>query len=264
MVFAPIVPYWQGISVGQYSTPFIHDINKDGLGDLVVGEFRGTVNYMPNIGTPGNPVFHPVMDEAPNNEFFGAINTQQPGWSTGFSAPAVLECSDGTMTIVTGSELGYLEYYAINPDSIDKLGAHFEIINEQLGGLKEGRITRPAFGDLNGDTFLDALVGNNRGGLGLFSSPVKNDCTVPTNELQQGIGVELYPNPTGDVLYVELKTAGNLGCQYRIFNALGQFVTQGSLLPGEKRVDVANFSQGLYFMELTVGDASVTKRFVKE
>jgi Secretion system C-terminal sorting domain/FG-GAP-like repeat len=264
LAYGPIIPFWQGISVGQYSTPFIHDINHDGLGDLVVGEFRGTVNYLPNIGTPGNPLFHSDPDEAPNNFFFGAINTQQPGWSSGFSAPVVVECSDGTMTLVTGSELGYLEYYRINPDSLDKPGASFEIISEQLGGLREGRITRPAFANLNGDDFLDALVGNHRGGFGLFSSPVKNDCTVGSKEQQTDLGVELYPNPTGEVLFVDLKTASNLVCQYRIFNALGQFMSKGSLPPGEKQVDVANLGQGLYFMEITVGEARVTKRFVKK
>ncbi|MCU0347569.1 MAG: FG-GAP-like repeat-containing protein, partial [Saprospiraceae bacterium] len=91
LAFAPIVPYWQSISVGQYSTPFVHDMNKDGLGDLIVGEFKGTINYLPNIGSPGNPVFHSNPDAAPNNFFFGGINAQQPGWTTGYSAPAVIE-----------------------------------------------------------------------------------------------------------------------------------------------------------------------------
>lgn len=264
LAFAPIIPYWQGISVGQFATPFVHDINKDGLGDLVVGEFRGTVNYLPNIGTPGNPVFHSNPDEAPNNWFFGAINTQQPGYSSGYSAPVVLETPDGTMFIVTGSELGFMEYYKVIPDSIDVFGAQFELINEQLGGLREGRITRPAFGDLNGDNFLDCLVGNHRGGLGLFSSPITKDGMVGAKDVRPTLGVELYPNPTGDVLFVDIQAEGSLACQYRIFNALGQYVAQGSLLSGDKRVEVGSLSSGLYFMELTLGEARVTKRFVKK
>ncbi len=264
LAFAPIIPYWQGISVGQYSTPFIHDVNKDGLGDLIVGEFRGTVNYLPNIGAPGNPVFHPNPDEAPNNYYFGAINTQQLGWSSGYSAPAVLEFANGAMALVTGSELGYLEFYRINPDSLDKPGAAFEILDEKLGSLREGRITRPSFTDLNGDAFLDALVGNHRGGLALFSSPVKNDGTVSAKEKRQELGVAIYPNPTSGQLFVDVQTATNNPIQYRIYNSLGQFVAQGILPVGERGIAVGNFSQGLYLIELSDGERGVTKRFVKQ
>ncbi len=271
LAFAPIIPYWQGISVGQYSTPFIHDINKDGLGDLVVGEFRGTVNYLPNIGTVGDPVFHSNPDESPNNWNFGAISTQQPGWSSGYSAPAVIEAADGTMFLVTGSELGFLEYYRINPDSINDsptgptdLGGQFELINDQLGGLREGRITRPAFANLNGDDFLDAIIGNHRGGLGLFSSPVKLDGSVAAKEPRSELGVALYPNPTAGALFVDVKTAIDKPLQYRIFNSLGQFMSQGELLPDQRSIEVGSFANGLYLLELTDGEAGVTKRFVKQ
>ena len=71
MQFGPMQFFWKNINVGQISTPFIHDINKDGLPDLLVGELKGTVNYFPNIGTPENPDFHPVPEESPNNFFFG-------------------------------------------------------------------------------------------------------------------------------------------------------------------------------------------------
>ncbi|MBK9016224.1 MAG: T9SS type A sorting domain-containing protein [Saprospiraceae bacterium] len=263
--YGPIIPYWQGISVGQFSTPFIHDMNKDGLSDLIVGERNGTINYLPNIGTVGNPDFHTDPGEAPNNEYFGAISTQQPGYTTGYSAPVIIEAPDGTMYLATGSQLGYLEYYKVLPENMNVFGAPFELLDEQLGGgLREGWNTRPTFGDLNGDDFLDCIVGNQRGGVALFSSPVVKDGSVAAHEARPTIGVELYPNPTGDLLFVDIKTTGSQACQYRIFNALGQLVGSGNLDISDKKIDVADLHQGLYFLELVVGEGRVTKRFVKK
>ncbi|MBI1225105.1 MAG: T9SS type A sorting domain-containing protein [Bacteroidetes bacterium] len=263
--FEPIIPYWFGISVGQFSTPCVHDMNKDGLGDLVVGEYKGTVNYFPNIGTIGNPIFHPNPAEAPNNEYFGKINTQQPGYTSGYSAPFVIEAADSTMFIVTGSEQGYLKYYEVNPDSMNVFGAQFELLDAQLGfGLREGRVTRPCFGDLNGDDFLDCLVGNHRGGLALYSSPIIMDGSVGAKELRPNLGVEIYPNPTNDFLIVDVKIEGNQTCNYHIFTALGQQLDSDKLDISTKKLDVSNLSAGLYFLQLQVGGQQVTKRFVKD
>ncbi len=265
VAYGPIIPYWQGISVGQFSTPFIHDMNKDGLGDLIVGEYKGTINYLPNIGTVGNPLFHSNPDEAPNNWFFGAISTQQLGFTTGYSAPVVIEGSDSSMYIVTGSQLGFLKHYKVVPENIDVFGAPFELLDEKLGGgIREGSITRPTFGDLNGDEFLDCIIGNQRGGLSLFSSSIATDGSVATREVSNLIGVGLYPNPTGEMLFLDFKTPTNQVCEYRIFNALGQVHGSGDLDVSDKRIDVAYLQQGLYFLELRMGSEQVTKRFVKK
>lgn len=261
-VFGPIQPNWKGVNVGQYATPFIHDLNKDGLPDLIIGERNGNINYFPNQGTPGNPQFHPNPDVAPNNRFLGKINTQQPGMVTGYSAPVVLDFGDTLSYLITGSEAGFLEAYIVNPDSLD--GGAFEVASEKFGNLREGWITRIAFANLNGDDLLDAVVGNYRGGLGIFSSPLNVQGMVPSKEVNPVFGVELFPNPVRMILNVRLDGTHGKAGKYRIFNTLGQILAQGNFQGASVEVNVQHLVTGIYFLEVNIGNDARTMRFVKE
>jgi hypothetical protein len=259
--FGPVQAQWKGINVGQYATPHIHDMNGDGLADLVIGERIGNVNYLPNLGTPGNPVFHPNPDEAPNNKFFGKINTQAPGYVTGYSAPVVIDCG-GQKLLATGSEQGKIKVYEVNPDSLDSGG--FTLQNDGFPGFAEGEIIRPAFASINDDDFLDAVVGNYRGGLGLFSSPININCIVSTKETRPTLDAVIFPNPTGDVLNVRLDEKMNGRADFRIFNALGQIVNGGQWQGREGSIGVSNLGSGVYFIEIKTGEAGAVQRFLKK
>ena len=259
--FGPIQPQWKDINVGQYATPHVHDMNGDGLADLVIGERIGNVNYFPNQGTPGNPAFQPDPDIAPNNRFFGKINTQAPGYVTGYSAPVIIDCS-GQKLLATGSEQGKIKVYEVNPDSLDSGG--FALMYDGFSGFAEGEIVRPAFASINGDEFFDAVVGNYRGGLGLFSSPITVNCFVSAKETRPTLEAVIFPNPTGDVLNVRLGEKATGRAEYRIFNALGQVVSSGQWQGREGVTGVSTFGSGIYFIEIKTGEASTVQRFLKK
>ena len=62
-------PNYRGIDIGQFATPQLVDVNRDGTLDLLVGERSGTLNYFENTGTTSSPDFGSV----PTDGFFGGI-----------------------------------------------------------------------------------------------------------------------------------------------------------------------------------------------
>lgn len=261
MSFGPIQANWQGVNVGQYSTPFIFDLNGDGTNDLIIGERNGNVNFLPNQGTPESASFHTNPDEAPNNKFLGKINTQLPGYVTGYSAPVILDFND-TIYLITGSEFGYFETYIVNTDSLD-FGTSFPLVSETFGALRDGGITRITFANLNDDDLLEAIVGNDRGGLGIFSSPINIFGTVDANETKPALTFGLFPNPVGSQLLISIPK-GNVGpVTYRLFDAFGRLVLSGTFRETPGRVEVSDLAAGVYFLQATDGAVSGIRKFVK-
>ena len=248
---------WKNIDVGQFATPFIHDMNKDGLPDLLIGELKGTVNYLPNIGTLENPDFHPVPEEAPNNHFFGEINTQPPGGTVGYTQPFILEFGD-TMYLVTGSFRGWIKRYLINPDSLDS--GTFALLDEAWGGIREGASTRIAFANLNNDEYVDAIVGNTRGGMTVFQSPISVDGIINSTILfpEKNNFYNIYPNPTAGILQVNTSEKIDV----KIYDVLGRQVYFLENITGEHTIDLGKNNSGIYIVLIKHKNGLLTERVV--
>ncbi len=260
MDFAAIQHEWKKINVGANSTPFIFDVNKDGLSDLIIGERNGTVNYFPNIGTLGNPDFHPIEEEAPNNFQFGKINTQLGG-AVGYSQPVIVSLADADY-LLSGTNRGWLMFYKINPDSLDN--GSFELVDGQFGDLREGVISRVSLANINGSNFLDAVIGNDRGGLTLFQSPITVDGIVGTGEEveKNGNTFTIYPNPASGIIKIQLENIANPEkAEYIIFNSMGQQLLVGKL--ENEKIIMNNILPGIYYIQINIGEIVLTDRFVK-
>ncbi|WP_187658327.1 GEVED domain-containing protein, partial [Flavobacterium macrobrachii] len=70
----------------------------------------------------------------------------------------------------------------------------------------------------------------------------------------------LYPNPVkGDILNVANL---NQAATYKIFNIMGQQVSQGKIT--ENNIQVSELKSGAYLIEITSDNQTVTKRFIKQ
>lgn len=260
MEFADPIMNWQDINVGQNSTPQIIDMNGDDLPDLVIGERNGNVNFFPNQGSADNPVFHPIADEAPNQNNFGNINTRLPGYVTGYSAPVFVHMSWDSYHIISGSENGKLYHFDDIP--LDGSLDTFNLSSDDFGEIRIGSDSHPAFADLNNDGFLDMVVGNRRGGLVAFETNL-NPIFVDAVEERVSNNFQVFPNPAQDFLNFKWDNNKRERFSYKIFNSIGQIILDNSELDDYRKINISKLPVGVYFLEINSKKYSSSLRFIK-
>lgn len=256
--FATVVPDYQGIDAGTYAAPLLIDINRDGLIDLLVGEYLGTVTYHENSGTATAPFFSVVTVPFGNNSL-GGIDVRPLGSSTGNATPFAIE-REGEYELFIGSENGDIYHY----DSIDNnLTGAFAVRSEQFSALKEGIYTSLAVADINADGFLDFVIGNQRGGIRFYSLDTNSTTTeqLITAELPE---ITVFPNPANEFINLNFNGENYQDVQIIIINSLGQIV-ENKLMDNHnniERIDLPKLSKGIYFCKIQTEKGVLTKTFL--
>ncbi|MCP4699613.1 MAG: hypothetical protein GY862_22605 [Gammaproteobacteria bacterium] len=151
-----------GVDVGDYSTPTLADLDKDGDWEALIGAYDGTLRYFENTGGANNPVFSERI--GPDNPLDGV--------DAGFrSTPALADLdNDSDWDALIGTEYGRLRYFentggAGNPVFNERLG-----LDNPLDKVDIGRDSAPVLADLDNDGDWDALIGTEFGRLRYFEN----------------------------------------------------------------------------------------------
>lgn len=248
-------PMWTEIEIGISSTPVIFDLNGDGLNDIISGGRKGNLSYLKNIGPS---VTEPKFAPAPTSKTLGSVTTVQIGNSFGWSAPALMTTTTGTM-LVAGTNNGNLMVFnglSAAPAAV------FPKVDNALGNVMEGNRTHPVFADLDSDGLLELLVGNQRGGLSLFRTELK-DCTVSTKTATpRPTQLTLSPNPARSWVRAELPNT--TAARWRVLDALGREMASGESNNGILNISVEGWPQGVYVVEaIAEGQRAVGKVVVR-
>jgi hypothetical protein len=243
----PILQY-QGIDVGNFSTPQLFDIDKDGLTDLVIGEQNGNLNYFRNIGTAGFPQFTLI------NDSLGRVNVTNPSISyNGFSTPCFLRTNEGKTWLVCGSEEGIIHLYT---DIDGNLSGKFREVDSLPGilGIDSSKYYRvgwrsaPAISFLSDTLWPDLIVGNFSGGLNFFSHhPLPQVLLgISPKEIGQLNHLVVFPNPANDYIRIRYNTGKYPDVfSYTIYDITGKKVLRGSICR-DGAISTLNLHPGLY------------------
>jgi hypothetical protein len=124
--------------------------------------------------------------------------------------------------------------------------------------------------DINNDTFPDYLMGNSLGGVKLFTTNKNlgesfsrpNPKPIDSSSIVESINrvnFLIFPNPTNH--FINVKSSDHLPFGVSIYNLKGQLVLSKKDCKSEVQLDVQNFSEGTYFIQLEIMDQTQKQSF---
>ncbi len=251
--FAAAVPSYKFIDVGQNSTPFIVDLDRDGDQDLVIGERQGGLSFFSNNGGVNPNFTYTEVDT------FAGVDTRNLGFPNGYSAPIFYERS-GQYEMLSGSDEGSILQYT-NIDGNIGITDNFLLFDNKYGLMREGERTRVAVADINNDGFLDYLVGNKRGGLTWFTeNPVP--LSIPMLNAEE-LPIAIAPNPTRDIITITTETDLQ-NASIELVDMSGRTLVQQQINTTITSLSLEAFPAGIYVVHIRSDEGYATKRIIKQ
>ena len=185
--------------------------------------------------------------------------------STAVRAGFQLVCLDatnaqcGTLTTGTGTSIGLIGNKQYISQSTPKILS---------GGSTSWTFTwkSPVSLSNNAITFYFVTLaangdGNNSGDNVLKSSKtVRLKTTTSNKDLQNTIAVNIFPNPTKEILNIELADAQN--AQMTLTDINGRVLLFKNLTDKSSKINIAHLSKGYYNVQIQAGKQSVSKKIV--
>jgi hypothetical protein len=267
--FQWVTDYLDNIDIGNFSCPFVFDINADNFGDLFIGQAYGEISYYLNKKNTGNPEFKLITPT------FGGIyfRSQQH-----YTSPIICDLNNnGKPELIFAhnfvdtiyhkliGDIGFVE--DIDDDTSRKYQIQYNRIkdaySQQIIFRNPGLLLRPAFTDLDGDGLPDMMLGSSRGGLMLLTT--KRD-TINVGIEEQikllNYDIPVYPNPAHDVLKINLNGL-NGNFELEIIDLAGKIILIKKINSGnEQHLNITSIPPGFYLIKLQ--DQRSGKKFYKK
>jgi hypothetical protein len=255
---------YQGIDVGNFSTPQLVDLNSDSLIDLAIGNMKGLLSYYQNTGTKFNPIFTKITDSLGKVDVANHLASYN-----GFSVPCFFKDSIGKLKLFTASDSGYIFYYK---DIEDNLNGKFTRYDSILVNMEPDSVTRKirdgirssvAVYDINADGYMDMVTGNYCGGLtfykGIKPQPfdgIDDEKTVSAN------AIKIYPNPANNSFTIDLTSFASLDfVEVSIYDVLGKQEYQKKFKTNKVYIDAGKFNNGIHFIKITAKEKDRIQNF---
>lgn len=264
--FAEAVSNYFEINVGNFSTPQLFDLNKDGLFDLIIGEQAGNINYYVNTGSVQSPVFEFVTDS------LGEINVTNVNMSYyGYSTPCFYLTAENDIELIVGSEQGKIFYFKDIENNLDgaftENDSLFIRVGEETENYNHGMRTGAAIGQLSNDGLYDLIVGNYAGGLNYFQQIKNPEVASVSKKGADKSPVLVFPNPAVDQITFKSKGfINNEKINLSVYNIKSKRIFDKNYIFAEDiQLDISDYKAGVYYYILSslLSNQKYSGRFVK-
>ncbi len=260
--FVLTTPYYDSIDVGQFATPQLVDVDRDGRLDMLVGNRLGRVAYFKDTAVSSTPLFDKITSS------FGKADAKEKPYTTGYSSPflSVIDATNDYYFLM-GSESGHIYLYEFQDSNI--IG-YFPLIDSVLSNVDVGGRASISGGDINSDGELDLIVGNERGGVTIYTGA--DTFYVPPPPFASFVdgsnSFEVYPNPANDVLHLRLLGNRVQIDEFQIYDLLGANIGTANIGsdngPGDLiTVDISTLPPGFYILRIIGGEDIFTQKVIK-
>lgn len=209
---------------------FVADLNEDAQLDIIsIGAFGNNIFWHQNLGedTFADPIrINPNSDMTPE-----AILTDVN--------------KDGYMDVIAYSKIGLLNRIVWYEN--DGLGV-FSTANVITTEVDE--VQSLFLEDLDGDNELDLLSGSyldNK--IAWYRNLIPSEITS-NRSILSGKSINLYPNPTNDLLYIDLKGVDQQSLRFTLWNSYGQLVKTDFIRDEWSVVSFHNLAKGAYYYKI--------------
>lgn len=227
-----------GINANYSYFTALADIDGDGDIDVCMGGYYGTIAYYKNTGSVSNPAF---------TEQTGVANPFD-GLNLGYNTPITIADidGDGDKDLLGAEYYGTIKYYK-NTGTVSA-----PIFTEQIGaanpfdGVNIGGFPAPTCVDIDGDGDQDVFIGEYEQSINYY----RNDRITTDLDETNHANFMLYPNPTSNILNVEISSSSLEKGKLTIHNIWGQVVFEKEIKDAysdiNEEIDMSAFPTGIY------------------
>lgn len=271
----------------QKMTGVAYLVGTGSVSSIVTGNFRsasvsiGTINITnSNPGTSegfvaglsgGIPVWATKITGANDDEVYGLdadLNNNcyltgaynSPQISSGAHTVTNTQTSSADIFVasidIANGSTNWLKSAGSTGDDISFGIKVFEPNGNSLNVFVAGWYSAPAL------IFNSNLSLSNNGGDDLFVAKLENQAATGFSELQNKEEIKLYPNPSTAKFYLSFKSEKSFA--YRVYDLIGSEITSGSMKTGACEIDLHEYANGIYFLEIQTNGSTNRMKLIKE
>lgn len=241
---------YKSIDVGGHASPFIIDLDEDGLGDLIVGKQNGKLSYFKNIGTTNNADFNTVAD----NDNLGGVNTK-PWYEYDGYSQAKFYRADGELYLISGTISGHIFRYG---DIKGNITGSFTLLDTLFENIDAGFRSHVEIGDLDNDGKFELIIGNSGGGLSFYKTDVLVSVKKENRPISDKLDFRILNEGNKEILIKsDNKGIGNI----YVYNIVGQEIFNNRF----DQIIKFNFNHlnnGVYLIKLELNGTIATKKYI--